>query len=94
MATKVDVLAVLEALEGWAREVSDEFIDGGEFRAEYTRDLRDARDARAAIAELIASATGVLDAESNSYNACEVPCAALNRLASALAALSTNEGGR
>ena len=56
-----DVLAVMDAVEGWAREVSDEFIDGSDFRTEYARDLRDFREARAAVAELIAAAREAAD---------------------------------
>jgi hypothetical protein len=53
VSAPVDVLAVMDAIDGWAREVSDEFIDGSDFRAEYARDLRDFREARSAVAELI-----------------------------------------
>lgn len=53
-ATAIDALAVMDAIGGWAREVSDQFIDSEEgMRAEYVQDLRNYREARAAVAELI-----------------------------------------
>lgn len=50
----INVLASMEAIDGWAREVSDQYIDSEEgMRADYANDLRASREARAAVAELI-----------------------------------------
>lgn len=54
MIGPVDVLAAMDAVESWAREVSDQHIDGEDgLRQAYVQDLRDFRTARAAVAELI-----------------------------------------
>lgn len=60
---KVDVLAVLDAVDGWAREVSDEYIDGQDgLRAEYAKDLKDFREVRSIVSRLIATSRRVRDA--------------------------------
>jgi hypothetical protein len=57
MSGPVDVLAAMDAVESWAREVSDQHIDGEDgLRQAYVQDLRDFRTARAAVAELIEAA--------------------------------------
>jgi hypothetical protein len=54
MSGPVDVLAAMDAVESWAREVSDQHIDGEDgLRQAYVQDFRDFRTARAAVAELI-----------------------------------------
>jgi hypothetical protein len=59
-AAKVDVLAVLDAVGEWAREVSDEYLDGAEgMRSQYAQDLRDGRDAERLVGELIQAGSRV-----------------------------------
>lgn len=49
------LLDSLEEIMEWAREVSDEYIDGGDMRREYAKQMREARkvlaEARSALAQ-------------------------------------------